>query len=217
MKRVAVLIISGGVFIAATAWLFSHASVQWKALDLWEVVTGHYIIEHDTLSGTDRYVGVSRDRMDRVALINTETKEKMREIAVQHKAKEEAEKERAEATEAMRVDSAWTLLRGDPGDSCSGPTYTGEVAVHGWYMLEYPYGNKTWAFKLAPEDRKKIFVAEYDYSFRIADASAALKQRLHQASEKHPAELTIRGMMYYCEGMPIVSIDAPGPKGIIFK
>lgn len=88
MKRAAVLIISGGVLIAATAWLFSHASVQWKALDFWEVVTGHYIIERDTLNGTDRYVGVTSNLLDRTVALDVETKEKMKEakqmISIRH-------------------------------------------------------------------------------------------------------------------------------------
>lgn len=113
----------------------------------------------------------------------------------------------------------WELVSGNPTDTCSGPTYSGEAIVHGWYEWDYVYVEKSWVLRISSEDAKKLPIKEilggtafYDEFMKkpalvLTDAPAKLQAELKQASLENPVELKLQGFKMYCEGAPMVSLN----------
>ena len=109
----------------------------------------------------------------------------------------------------------WKLIVGDPTDSCTNPTFEGEVTVHGWYVWDTFYVEKEWMLYISDEDSDKL---PFDKSFlgygkddqrklRLDDASKERERNLIRASKEHPREVVIRQYSLYCEGSPTVRIN----------
>lgn len=113
----------------------------------------------------------------------------------------------------------WELTGGNPSDTCSGPTYSGEATVHGWYSWDYVYVEKSWVLNISTEDAEKLPIKEilggtvyYDEFMKkpglvLTDAPVKLQAELKQASEENPVELKLQGFKMYCEGAPTVSLN----------
>jgi hypothetical protein len=121
-------------------------------------------------------------------------------------------------TPADRI-NYWELTGGNPTDTCSSPTYSGEATIHGWYEWDYVYVEKNWVLRISTEDAKRLPIkeilggTEYYNEFMkkpglvLADAPKNLQEELKQASAENPIELNVRGFKMYCEGAPIVSLN----------
>ena len=79
MKRVLIIIVSGVVLVVMTAWSFSYVSVRQGVLDFWEVSTGQYVVEHDTLNGVDKHIGVTGNLLDQAVSLDVAAKKKLEE------------------------------------------------------------------------------------------------------------------------------------------
>lgn len=112
----------------------------------------------------------------------------------------------------------WELVSGDPNDTCTGPTYNGEVQIHGWYEWKQNYVEEEWMLHLTDEDAHKmpsdLLASEYfgdgfiaSPYVKLQDASAELEEELKAASADDPMALTIKGFRTYCEGYPQVNFD----------
>lgn len=109
----------------------------------------------------------------------------------------------------------WKLVSGDPSDTCSAPTYEGEVEVSGWYVYDYSYVEKTWLLQIVDEDVGKIPIKEvygeesYNYWVEkpqfLFDATAEQEAELKEASEESPMKVTVKAFRAYCEGAPQLS------------
>lgn len=107
----------------------------------------------------------------------------------------------------------WRLVSGDPKDTCSTPTFTGEKTIRGYYSFEENYVEKEWLFVLVEEDIKKLPLQdvseEFDWFNRrvvLSGASSDLETQLRNASKDNPVEITIDEYSAYCEGQPSVSL-----------
>ncbi len=109
----------------------------------------------------------------------------------------------------------WKLIVGDPTNTCTRPTFEGEVTVHGWYVWDTFYVEKEWMLYISDEDSDKL---PFDKSFlgygkddqlklRLDDASKERERNLIRASKEHPREVVIRQYSLYCEGSPTVRIN----------
>ena len=123
-----------------------------------------------------------------------------------------------ETPDSSGVIKEWELTSGDPTDTCTMPTYYGEVEINGWYDWEMNYGNREWLLRIADEDVGKIpagLLANEDFAdlflqspyVALQDASTELEEELKLAWEMSPATLTIKGFRTYCEGYPWVNFD----------
>ena len=118
---------------------------------------------------------------------------------------------------AAKVIKNWQLVSGDPTDTCTTPTYTGEVQVRGWYELEDDgeYG-QNWVLRVVDEDTKILPLYDYtkkvNYNFNsaltLANASPELVQELKKASQDNPKIVDLKGYKAYCEGHPAVSQES---------
>ncbi|MFH2104662.1 MAG: hypothetical protein ABII72_00290 [Parcubacteria group bacterium] len=121
--------------------------------------------------------------------------------------------EKTDTTTDKKVE--WKLVSGDPSDTCSAPTYEGEVEVNGWYVYDYSYVEKTWLLQIIDEDVSKIPVKEVygEESYNqwvekpqfLFDATAEQVEELKQASKDKPMKVTIKAFRAYCEGAPQLS------------
>ena len=93
---------------------------------------------------------------------------------------------------------------------CSKRAYDGEIKIKGWYVSE----GEGWVLRISDNDIEK-FPEEYkDSKVILADGSDSLIAELKQSSERNPLELTIKGVYFRCDGIPMVSVS-PGEK--VFK
>ncbi|MBU1177999.1 hypothetical protein KJ903_02165 [Patescibacteria group bacterium] len=121
--------------------------------------------------------------------------------------------EKTDTTTDKKVE--WKLVSGDPSDTCSAPTYEGEVEVSGWYVYDYSYVEKTWLLQIIDEDVSKIPIKEVygEESYNqwvekpqfLFDATAEQVEELKKASEDKPVKVTIKAFRAYCEGAPQLS------------
>jgi hypothetical protein len=109
----------------------------------------------------------------------------------------------------------WQLVSGDPKDTCTTPTYNGQVQIHGWYSWEEAYVEKEWVLRISPEDAKNLPLydefsshKEFNQKLKLTDASKELEDKLKSASWEKPETITIRNYKLYCEGAPLVSQNA---------
>lgn len=110
------------------------------------------------------------------------------------------------------------LIYGDPKDTCKLPTYKCDVDIKGWYVFKEVYGgNKDWRFRVSEDDLAKLPISSVlsgvfynnfikDPLFRIIDANTALEKHLKNASKDNPLKLNAKGVQFYCEGDPRISV-----------
>ena len=101
------------------------------------------------------------------------------------------------------------LKGGDPEMDCGNPTYSNKIDVSGWYVWDYFYVGRQWVLQVDKKDMKKILSKGYEGTLRLTDASPELEKKLASANSKQPITLILRGLSYYCEGSPSVSIKTP--------
>ena len=130
---------------------------------------------------------------------------------------EENNMEANEVEETSKV-SEWKLISGNPNDTCSSPTYSGEAEVRGFYVYDVSYVDKEWLLQILPEDATKVPVNKvYDdisYAnwlvkpqFSLNGATPELVEELKSATKDNPKTITIKGFKAYCEGVPQVSLS----------
>jgi len=123
-----------------------------------------------------------------------------------------------EAEEKTETKVEWKLVSGDPLDTCSSPTYTGEAEINGWYVYETNYVDKEWLFQISDEDVDKLPVEELygDQGYtewlkkpllQLTGASEELENELKSASVENPVTITIKGYRVYCEGNPQIGLE----------
>lgn len=131
---------------------------------------------------------------------------------------EEENKEETKNNTDNIEEMEWKLVSGDPSDTCSSPTYSGEAKLNGWYVFDYSYVEKEWLLQVAEEDAKKIPVEEVygekSYGewikkpqFLLGGVTPELENELKNASPENPIEVTVKGFKAYCEGAPQLSIS----------
>jgi hypothetical protein len=107
--------------------------------------------------------------------------------------------------------SNWEIVSGDPNDTCSRPSYSGEATINAWYVYDYDYVEKRWLIKISKNDLKNIFkdqtAATYNPTFSLIDMDKELEERLKNSSESNPVKLTIRSLYFYCEGSVRASLN----------
>lgn len=109
----------------------------------------------------------------------------------------------------LKVASGWKLVSGDPNQDCGSPTYSGSVQVRGRLVWDYFYVEREWMFEVIPEDRHKIFKTGYRGKFQLLNAPFDLQKQLASATLANPVTVTLKGLAYYCEGAPGVSVTPP--------
>lgn len=109
----------------------------------------------------------------------------------------------------LKIASGWKLVSGDPDQDCGSPTYSGSVQVRGRLVWDYFYVEREWMFEVVPEDQQKIFRSGYRGKFQLLNAPIDLQKQLALATLKAPVNVVLRGLAYYCEGAPGVSVTAP--------
>ncbi len=116
----------------------------------------------------------------------------------------------------LKAASGWKLVSGDPNQDCGSPTYSGSVQVRGRLVWDYFYVEREWMFEVIPEDQQKIFKSGYRGKFQLLNAPADLQKQLASATLNTPVNLTLRGLAYYCEGAPSVSVTPPTKENGIY-
>ncbi len=113
----------------------------------------------------------------------------------------------------------WKLVHGDPLDTCTTPTFTGKVALRGYYgdIKLYPGGDDTladaWAFYVIPSDIKKLPMTQIymekpeQAAFIVSNPTPALVTKWKAASIDNPASVTVTKFSQYCEGNGEITIQ----------
>jgi hypothetical protein len=87
-------------------------------------------------------------------------------------------------------------------NKCSKRAFDGVVNIKGWYVKE---GND-WLLQISDNDLKKLPAGYHNSKVILADGSDDLVAKLKKSSEKNPAEITIKGVYFGCDGIPMVSV-----------
>lgn len=124
-----------------------------------------------------------------------------------------------EFTDSKQSDNGWTLTSGDPNDTCSSPSFSGSVAVKGWYVqgdVPYQPDQKAWYLKIDGSDISKLpiqlqAVYKGDSSLEIIlnQPDNSLVAKLKQASESNPQAIMLTQFSQYCEGLPSAIAKLP--------
>jgi hypothetical protein len=93
---------------------------------------------------------------------------------------------------------------------CSRHAFEGEAKIKTWYVDE----NGKQVLRVADENLNDLPPKYESPKVELADGSSKIIQNIKKASAEKPAEVTIKGYYFNCEGNPMVSI-APG--GEVFK
>jgi hypothetical protein len=109
----------------------------------------------------------------------------------------------------LKAASGWKLVSGDPNQDCGSPTYSGSVQVRGRLVWDYFYVEREWMFEVVPEDQQKIFKSGYRGKFQLLNSPTDLQKQLASATLDRPVKITVKGLAYYCEGAPGVSVTEP--------
>lgn len=125
--------------------------------------------------------------------------------------------DKTETTETKKTE--WKLVSGDPSDTCTAPTYEGEVEVSGWYVYDYSYVEKAWLLQIIDADVDKIPVKEVygEESYNqwvekpqfLFNATSEQEVELKAASKDSPVKVIVKAFRAYCEGAPQLSQSSP--------
>lgn len=102
----------------------------------------------------------------------------------------------------------WKLTKGDVSDTCTDPTFSGQVTLKGRYVWDTSYVSNQWLFKitadqlkLLPLDQLKLGSYYKDKpQFILKNVSTILEEELKLATDFDPQEITITQFNQYCEG-----------------
>lgn len=120
-------------------------------------------------------------------------------------------------TPVANTNSDWKLVSGFVDDTCSGPTFEGNVNIRGWYSYikegEEIYISG-WMFNVVSEDIAKLPLDKiaaknsmFNKRLKIVDVTPDLEEKLKKATEQNPVSVALKGYITYCEGAPLVSIN----------
>ncbi|HEX8974434.1 MAG TPA: hypothetical protein VF817_03035 [Patescibacteria group bacterium] len=111
--------------------------------------------------------------------------------------------------------SEWKLVSGNPDDTCSSPTWTGNVTVRGWYVYDTSYADKEWLFAVSKDDQAKLPLQlkfgngnSINEKLKIVDANPELVAQLKKATQDNPIPVEVKKYTAYCEGVPVVSTQS---------
>ena len=102
-------------------------------------------------------------------------------------------------------------------DKCSKHLYEGEAQLRGSYVLDTASGStkKEWMLKVVKEDMDKLpnqtktqNVEATNDLLLIADATPEMITKLKNATESNPESITVKGIYFDCENIPVVSIGS---------
>lgn len=103
--------------------------------------------------------------------------------------------------EKWNISPKWKLVSGNPSDSCSRPTYSGDVEIRGWYEWGSNYTSKEWLLHVDKRDVTKL-IDGYAGLYSLRNVPDSLVAKLKKANDKNPVTIKIKSLAYYCEGLP---------------
>jgi hypothetical protein len=118
----------------------------------------------------------------------------------------EAEKPATNSVDMKTI--PWKLTKGDVTDTCTSPTFTGQVTLKGRYVWDTSYVANQWLFEISPDQLKLLPLAQLKLGsyyedkpqFVLQNVSADLEEQLKNATDFEPQEITITQFNQYCEG-----------------
>ena len=99
----------------------------------------------------------------------------------------------------------WKLIGGDPKENCAKVQYAGNIKIRGWYEWRTTYVNKDWVLSINKGDTNKL-LPNWSGHYSLLNVSDSLAIQLKNASKEIPLIITVKGLGFYCEGLPWLSL-----------